>query len=363
MVIYYIYFILLIFFSYIYIFEYKLKYNLYGVALLFVFSVYLASLRDINIPYTDFFVYKQNYYGLNDNTMSIGYSYLQHFFRYMGLDFNIFLFFFISISLLIKLIAFKNISNYWILIFYFYLLGLFLAKEMATLRMALAFGIFIYSIKFVIEKNFFKYFITNLIAFLFHKSAIFLIPFYFLGYIRLNFIKTILLLIMALVIDNNKIIENIVNSIINNNFFAGSYIWIKLQTFSNYNDGTTVGLILTVIIKKILILLIGLYTKEKYKNVADKKINIFFNYMFIGIFLLFLLGNSIIWAAAMRFSVYFSIFELIILVYFIFSFKNKINRLLVFLLSILYVGSKFIVQIIKYYNLYIPYHSILNSWM
>jgi transmembrane protein EpsG len=364
MLLYYSYFLCLVFFSYVYSFEYKKKYSYIGTALLFFISIYIAGFRDVNIVDTDFFVYKNNYYGLNNATMDIGYDWLQSLFRYFNLEFNIFLIFFIAIALLTKIIAFRIISKYWILLFIFYLLGLVLTKEMATLRMSLAFSFVIYSVHFIIEKKFIKYIIILLLGSLFHKSTILLIPFYFINRLNLNIMKVTLFLIVAIIIDKSGFIENIIKSILDIKAVGGTYIWIKLKTFSNYEDGTTVGLLIPVVIKKITIVIIGLYTLNKYKSTNEfKNINIFFNYMFVGIFILFLFGDSILWAAGSRISTYFSVFELVVLAYFVLSFKNNLNKFIAFGFSILYVGSKFIMQILKYQDLYIPYHTILSKWI
>ncbi len=69
--------------------------------------------------------------------------------------------------------------------------------SMTALRQALAFAIVLYSTRFIFEKKFIKFAAAIVIASFAHKSALFLLPLYFVQFITLNrysFLLTILIL-------------------------------------------------------------------------------------------------------------------------------------------------------------------------
>ncbi len=82
-----------------------------------------------------------------------------------------------------------TVSTFSFITLAFYLFGF------AAMRQGLALCIFMLSIKYVIERKFWKFMIVVLIGFLIHKTLLITIPVYFLGYMRFtkrNFIITII---------------------------------------------------------------------------------------------------------------------------------------------------------------------------
>ena len=71
-------------------------------------------------------------------------------------------------------------SRYLPLAIFFYFTTLYLFLSLNVMRQTLTFSIFVYSIRFIVNKQFIRYVITLLIASTIHKSALVLIPFYFL---------------------------------------------------------------------------------------------------------------------------------------------------------------------------------------
>lgn len=89
---------------------------------------------------------------------------------------------------------------FFVILFYFY--KTFFYSNFVVMRQLIAMMIFLISIKFLIERKFLKYFILNIIGFLFHSSAIMMIPLYFITKLKFeeyNF-KKILGIIFILII-------------------------------------------------------------------------------------------------------------------------------------------------------------------
>lgn len=59
------------------------------------------------------------------------------------------------------------------------------------LRQYIAVSICFYAMKYILNKDAKRYFLAVLIAFLFHKSALFFVPVYFLQYLKFDFKKAI----------------------------------------------------------------------------------------------------------------------------------------------------------------------------
>ena len=82
-----------------------------------------------------------------------------------------------------------------------------------AVRQYIALALFVYSIKFIIKKDFKRYFILILLATLMHESAIFLLPLYFLNKIEAN--KTTHFLLFVISIISIPLISKLFISIIN----------------------------------------------------------------------------------------------------------------------------------------------------
>lgn len=74
---------------------------------------------------------------------------------------------------------FSQYSKYYILSFILYLVFGGLTIEINLMRNIFVILLFLISIKYIIQRNFFKFFLINLIGFTFHSSAILFLPLYF----------------------------------------------------------------------------------------------------------------------------------------------------------------------------------------
>ncbi|WP_027377826.1 EpsG family protein [Kaistella palustris] len=71
-----------------------------------------------------------------------------------------------------KMIAIHRYSVNYILSIFLYVSYLFLMQEMTTIRAGIAAGIFLLSLPYLIDKNYFKFFLIILTSFFFHNSSV-----------------------------------------------------------------------------------------------------------------------------------------------------------------------------------------------
>jgi hypothetical protein len=90
------------------------------------------------------------------------------------------------LGLTIKSQAIKETSNFIFLSLLLYFCNYFFLHEMTQIRVGVASGIFLYSIKFIEERNIKKFGLCILFATTFHYTSVIGIPFYFLNPKKLN---------------------------------------------------------------------------------------------------------------------------------------------------------------------------------
>lgn len=124
--------------------------------------------------------------------VEIGYQLLEYIL--LSLNANYFWLFFITATIVVycylKIIK-KYSVNYWFSIFLFVTLGVY-TFFLNGLRQGLAMAIFALALPYLLEKRLVLYLIIIAIASLFHSTALFMIPFYFLVNLRIKPIYKIL---------------------------------------------------------------------------------------------------------------------------------------------------------------------------
>lgn len=85
---------------------------------------------------------------------------------------------FIGVSL--KFVAIKQLSNLWFLSIIIYLGNFYILQEMTQIRVGVATGFFLLSIKPIYERDWKKFLLFFGFAFLFHYSALIMLPLWFL---------------------------------------------------------------------------------------------------------------------------------------------------------------------------------------
>lgn len=82
--------------------------------------------------------------------------------------------------------ALKNLSVDLRLSIFIFMFGTFFNYSLNTMRQCISIVIFLYAIKYIVNRDLFKYIIAIIIAFLFHKTGIFYLPLYWLSLLKID---------------------------------------------------------------------------------------------------------------------------------------------------------------------------------
>ncbi|MDN7020674.1 EpsG family protein [Lactiplantibacillus plantarum] len=82
--------------------------------------------------------------------------------------------------------SFENLSADLCFSVFIFMFGAFYNTSLNIMRQSIAMAVFLYSIKFIVRRDFRRFLIMIIIAFLFHKSAIIFLPLYWLPEIKLS---------------------------------------------------------------------------------------------------------------------------------------------------------------------------------
>lgn len=183
--------------------KYWSKFGKYLILFLFFFVAGLSyKIHD------DYYIYEAIYKNIsfhNINNMISQYHIKELGFLYLNVLFNNIL----NFDCFKALIYFLNTILIWkgiryffdekkslLIICFLYLYGVFYFFYLPSFRHSISIAIFIYSLKYLKEKNLKKYFLLSLVACLFHKSAIILFGiYYFFKFIKIN--KLFLIIVWA----------------------------------------------------------------------------------------------------------------------------------------------------------------------
>jgi len=209
----------------------------------------------------------------------------------------------------------------WLVIL-LYLFVLF-PTSLNLVRQMLAASIFFYATSLIHQKKLWKYVLLVAFAGLFHKSALLLLPVYFLGkaFSPMKILRSRSMVVIGIVLSLLIVAgPPIVTSLLNISVFEK---YDKYQTISQ----PSAGIVLTAKLATLGIITIFLRRIRQYPYFA------FFYIMTTIEVLVLILGLSSIDLS--RFSIYFSIFPLILLTYIARTFDKR-SRFIIFTIIILY---------------------------
>lgn len=248
-----------------------------------------------------------------------------------------------------------SLNKYLGIILYFLLYYLYFNTEI--LRESLAISAFLISVPYLVNKQYIRYYICCGLAYLFHSSA-FILLFVPLASMHISNRNRVLLLISLYILLTFTPLKKIIYIFsFNENINAklDSYTGIELSFF---------GALLEIL--KILPVLLVQYIRNKKKlprHVFEEYVNI---YLFIGILTSFIAGFY-------RLQNYFVILIIIYIVdtivelyrakYFISYYKTSICVAWILFFQVFYLirdTSEYSPNT-RFYNLYIPYHSIIDE--
>jgi transmembrane protein EpsG len=206
-----------------------------------------------------------------------------------NLDFNYTMMFF-TLALITWYFIFKSVPAILLpLILFFLFTDEFFFSSMNLVRQYVAMGIFLYSIKFIINRNLIKYLFCIALAMLFHTSALFLLFLYFLPYEKLYNQKLWLItFLISFFFRGNQFIVDSLQSLL---YFLANHL-LLLENYLDYFSRGDIELVETVVgfgyfFRIIITIFIVLFSKavvKKYPKTAIYFILYFSGAIFFNIF-------------------------------------------------------------------------------
>ena len=130
---------------------------------------------------TDYMPYKDIYVMQYFDDVESGYAMMNRILYWFGLPFSSIFTLVAFLQLFFFVKGVENINKKYLpLAIFFYFTTLYFFLSLNVLRQTLAFSIFVFSINYIRERKLFKYILTILIASTIHKSALVLLPMYFI---------------------------------------------------------------------------------------------------------------------------------------------------------------------------------------
>ena len=287
----------------------------------------------------DFWGYKQWYdsayagLGVNDS-LEPGFNLLIKLCVALGMPFSVFLTIVAFMQIYLIFLSIKSYKSVYPMLALTFMLGCVWLTYANGLRQQLAFCIFAYSIQFISNKSFLKYYICVLLAFTFHSSAILLIPFYLLFYLRMEWFKNIgiqvCLLIIALIASTMSLVTNLVEPV---EQFAELLGYGYYFNNSQYEFASEVHIGIGYFINLFVVLLL-IFNSNYVKCFYDNSfIKIIYDLFFIGVLWHYIFIDSQLFS---RINYYFYGFQYIFAALSMVALRQK-RHVCFYLLIILYI--------------------------
>jgi len=308
---------------------------------------------------TDWEVYRTYFEECLDYEISfeLGYVWANQLIRSVTDNYSVFL---ILHAVTIYLLISRTIIKYSPYPFFsFFLLYCTMLSYLGMNRQYIAVAICFFSIKFILDRNFWKFLLCIILAVFFHSSALLFILAYFLTK-KFETRYYVVILGVAIIISILGIINKFPLEIF---FLVGDNIGDKAEFYGN-NKLVDVSIIsaLLGILKRIMWIALALFFDDriKFKN----NYYFFFNLYVVGTVLYILFNNTVLQVVVSRGIIYYNLAEIIILPYLITIFKDNLSRKIIFLLIAIY--SFFVIEkgmnfykMDLGYDIYRPYNSVL----
>ncbi|MCV9927431.1 EpsG family protein [Flavobacterium sp. LS1R49] len=279
----------------------------------------------------------------------IGYGLFTFFIRSLTDNYTVFLVIHAILYYFLIFRANKQLSPFpfvSLLVFYVSTMGI-----LGSNRQLIALAICLFSLKFVLEKKAFKFFLCVLIAFLFHTSALLFIVYYFLNR-HFSKVFIILVLLGAIIIGKSSLPGMLFSNIAS---LLGGASASKVDIYSE-NVVSETSLSLVGLIRRILFFIL-FFVNYKILSIKFLPYKLLFNGFFLGLVIYFLFSSSFI-ALAGRGSFYFNVMECFLLSSQLLLFKSKRDRAYLLLIFFVYSYLIFFQSISEYPELFIPYKGV-----
>lgn len=364
--IYYILFFIIAFFSVLGE-DYRITKNrqiLFASTLIILIALF-AGLRDAVWTdwdlYKGFYTHPQHY----DNDFEWGYVWWNRLLKKLTFSYNAYLC--VSYTLLLSLYYYccYRINQQHTLFSFLILYSVYLLPS-SGFRQYIAMNIFLYSLIYAAQRDLKKYLLLIGIAFLFHRTILFVIPTYWLFAKNISLKYFCILILLGISLSSLNIFDNIIDYILER--FAGTNA-LMLNSFKNrialYSANMEQENLLNIgLLRKIAFSLCFIHI---YKNIRDTKMyskdeisrySFFINIYITGVFL-----STFIYGIFSRVECYFYIVECFIIPLSIIYIRSKRKRIIFMVSLIIILGVMFFWKLKTFYpESFIPYRNILTDW-
>lgn len=296
------------------------KYNYFFLIIVIVSLVCVSGFR--YYVGTDYAQYKEIFIYMSEGPIilddgEVGFQILLRAIRKIGENPQLF-FFITSVIINIGIIVFlKRNANSLTLSVFFYINTFIYYGTMNGLRQYMASIILLLGFKYLKNGNFVRYLFYIMVAYLFHTSALIMIPVYFIvrkdTFSLIN--KIVLILFLLAFIFYNEFLNIIFN------VFGESRYSHYENILSDISNGANILRILVWILPILVILVYRKRAVELY----GKDMNIILNLCIIGTMFMILAYRHVYFA---RFSMYFDVYYLLLLPRICTMFERKTNRVM-----------------------------------
>lgn len=311
---------------------YRYEKKLMGIPAFFL-SIFVG-MRGVVSGY-DYLVYKY-FYELNYKENPYGYEllfvYSRNLVKALGGDYNIFILILGIFFVLGTCYIFNRYSENPSLVLLIYLSTFFFWHNFNILRNFVAIILFYFALKFILEKKPIHYFILIIIGINFHKTALILLPFYFIGDLRLkkNLMALLTLLSLALTPLSSSVFYLKIN-------FLG--IEERISRYIGIKEVGNTQEYLELIV--VLVVATGiLIWREKKGLKITREENLFYNLTFYS-FLIFTVFFR--FAVILRVMEYFRFAYIILFVWSLGKIENRKIKYISLMLTMVYMS-------LRYYN-------------
>ncbi len=216
--------------------------------------------------------------------MENGYLIANRLLYTLGFDFGMVSLLLVSISLYLKGSTFRKYAGYPMLALFMYMVPNYFFEEHIHIRQGLATAIMLYSVRFIIDRKFWKFSLCLVIAYQFHESCIVFLLAYWIAKVRVS-TPMIGILVGVAIVANLTGLTSVIDAIMEVMPFGQD----KFEAYESdiYKTG---GIAIGDIVKIMTVIAIMVFNKRAAK---DETYLVFRNLFIMGVLLYFFLGRGI----------------------------------------------------------------------
>jgi hypothetical protein len=166
----------------------KTQNEYHSVAFLTFVLIVVAAIRGpIDNDYLQYKIFYENALRGNMLVPEISFYWFSNLGNYVFSNIGFLFLFYAIMGVSIKIVAIKELSEFWFFSILIYFSYFFILHEMTQIRVGVAIGFILISIKHIQDQNIKWFLLTVLLASFFHYSALIILPFYFLNPNKIEF--------------------------------------------------------------------------------------------------------------------------------------------------------------------------------